>query len=633
MLQSMRSKIKGLVAFFLIALLTIPLALVGVENLFYGNNNVGEAAEVNGTVITEREVQIAIGRERQRLESQLGESVPVDLLADENLRGPAIEALVQRSLLASLAEKGNMTFSTKEVDQTIVTLPDFQVDGKFDPQRFTQIVRSIGHTPSSFRVLLKEDMLVNQVQNAILSSDFITDSEIQRSFGLSRQTRDYAIITLPLGKLPSTITVSDDDILSYYEENKANYLSEEQVSIEYVSLKVSDIERDISVSEDSIRQQYEQIVQDFTASTEREAAHIMIEGDDEAAQQKMATVKEKLAAGDDFAVLAQEYSDDFGSRDNGGNLGSSAGDSFPEDFEKALLTLTEGQVSEAIEIDGATHFIKLLKVIEKIAPSFDEQKSIIESELKRAQAESRFVEDVQSLEELAYNAESLSEVADSLGLTLGTTALFSRTTATDEVLQDKRVLAAAFSDDVVQNGHSSEVLELSSDSVIVLKLVEHKPVRTLTFEEKKKEIVGIIQTERAKAQLALQVKEIRESLDAGSDMAVLAKEKGLSFYNQVGVKRNATDVPLEVLSMVFDLAEPKEGERTVADEYLDNGQYVIVSLRKVTAGNVEELTDVERNSLRNNLSSSVAADEYRAWQDNLRDEGSIEVYRSQSPTL
>jgi peptidyl-prolyl cis-trans isomerase D len=633
MLQSMRSKIKGLVAFFLIALLTIPLALVGVENLFYGNNNVGEAAEVNGTVITEREVQIAIGRERQRLESQLGDSAPLDLLTDENLRASAIESLVQRGVLASLAEKGNMTFSNKDVDQTIVTLPDFQVDGKFDPQRFTQIVRSIGHTPTSFRALLKEDMLVNQIQNAVLSSDFITDSELQRSFGLSRQARDFSIINLPLGKLPSTINVSDDDILSFYEENKANYLSEEQVSVEYIELNVSDIEADVTIDEESIRQQYEQIVQSFTESTEREAAHIMIEGDDDAAQQKIATVKEKLAAGDDFAELAKEYSDDFGSRDNGGNLGTSAGDSFPEGFEKALLTLSEGQVSEAIDIDGATHFIRLIQVIEKTAPTFEEQKSIIASELKRARAEERFVEDVQSLEELAYNAESLAEVADTLALTMGKTALFSRTDTTDEILQDKRVLAAAFSDDVLQKGHSSEVLELSTDRVVVLKLLEHKPVRTLTLEEKSKEIVEHLQTERAKAQLAVQVKDIRDELDSGRTMASVAEEKALSFTKKVGVLRNASDIPLEILSLAFDLQAPKDGEVTVSDQYVDNGQYIIVSLSKVSSGDINALPEAERTSLRVNLSSSTAADEYRAWQDNLREESSISIYRSESPTL
>ena len=633
MLQSMRSKIKGLVAFFLIALLTIPLALVGVENLFYGNNNVGEAAEVNGTVITEREVQIAIGRERQRLSDQLGENAPLDLLSDESLRGSAIESLVQRSVLASLAKEGNMTFSNKEVDQTIVTLPDFQVDGKFDAQRFTQIVRSIGHTPTSFRALLKEDMLVNQVQNAVLSSDFITDSEIQRSFGLSRQTRDFSIVNLPLGKLPSTIDVSDEDVLAHYEANKSSYISEEQISVEYIELSVSDIEADMSVDEERIRQQYEQIVQSFTESTEREAAHIMIEGDDDAAQQKIATVKEKLAAGDDFAELAKEYSDDFGSRDNGGNLGSSTGDSFPEKFEETLLTLSEGQVSDAVTIDGATHFIQLLTVIEKTAPTYEEQKATIESELKRTLAEERFIEDVQSLEELAYNAESLAEVAETLALTHVQTALFSRENATDDILQDKRVLTAAFSDDVVQQGHSSAVLELSTDRVVVLKLIEHQPVRTLTLEEKTKDIVSELKTERAKAQLAVQVKEILNALDTGRTLVSIAEEQNLSFTKQVGIQRNASDVPLEILSLAFDMEKPDEGKVTIADQYIENGQYIIVSLSKVAEGNFSELAEAERTSLRVNLSASTAADEYRAWQDNLREESSISIYRSESPAL
>lgn len=633
MLQSMRNKIKGLVAFFLIGLLTIPLALVGVENFFYGGNNIGEAAEVNDRVISEREVQIAIGRERQRLESQLGDSLPADFLTDENLREPAIEGLIQREILASLAEEGNMTFSDKDVDRMILSLPDFQIDGKFDSQRFIQITRSIGHTPATFRALLKEDMLVNDMQNAILSSDFITPNELNTSVALSRQNRDFGWISLPLGDLPSTIEVSDEDVSAYYEENKTTYLSEEQVAIEYIALSVDDLLEEITVDEESIRQQYQQVVRNFKSSTTREAAHIMIEGDDAAAQEKIAAVTEKLAAGEDFAVLAKEYSDDFGTRDNGGNLGSSTGDGFPEDFEAALLNIKEGEVSAPTVIDNATHFIKLVSLTEKSAPTFESQKLIIEAEIKRTRAEERFVEDVQSLEELSYNAESLAEVADELGLPLGTTGLFSRTNAKDEVLQDQRVVNTAFSTEVTETGHSSPVLELSADSVIVLKSTDYQPVRTLSLEEKQQEIITQLQEERAKTQLSSKVASIKDKLVSGADIEVLVGEEGLSFARHKNVSRNSSDIPLELVSLVFDMPKPEEGKTEVQERYLDNGQYVIVQLTKVAEGDVSALNDTERTSLKGNLSNSIAGDEYRAWQSDLRDQASIEVYRSESSSL
>jgi peptidyl-prolyl cis-trans isomerase D len=633
MLQSMRSKIKGFVAVFIIALLTIPLALIGVENLFSGSTNVGEAAEVDGKVISEREVQLALGRERQRLQAQLGDSLPAEFLSDERLRKPVIEGLIQRSLIASIAEQGEMTFSDQIIDQTIVKLPDFQVEGNFDGQRFIQVIRSIGHTPVSFRALIKEDMLVNQMQRAIVATDFITDDEINRAVALSRQSRDFAWLTLPLGNLAETVVVSDAEISTYYEENKQAYLSEEQVAIEYIELNVSDLEKEFSIDEASIREQYDQVVKNFANISQREAAHIMVEGEDEAAQQKIAELEEKLAANNDFALLASEYSDDFGSRDNGGNLGVSSGDGFPEAFETALLELTEGQISAPIKIDNATHFIKLISLSEKAAPTYDEQKTVIAAELSRARAEEQFVQDVQAIEELAYNAENLQEVGEQLGLPVGKTALFSRIEAKEAILQDSRVVTAAFSPQVVQEGHSSELIELSSDRIVVLKLIEHKPVRILTLEEKKEAILADLQLKKAKDTIALQAASIRVLIDNGTDIATISEQQNIQLSSQLAAQRNTAGVPAELLTSVFEMAQPEKDKVTIAERHLGNGDYVIVSLSNITDGSVDDLAEAERASLRGNLSSSIAGDEYRAWQEQLRIQADINVYSSTYPTL
>jgi peptidyl-prolyl cis-trans isomerase D len=634
MLQSMRNKTKGLVAVFLIGLLTIPLALVGVENLFYGTSTVGEAAEVDGTVITERDVQLAISRERQRLQLQFGENLPADFFTDERLRESVMTSLVQRTLMINIAEKGNMTFSTQEIDKTIVELPIFQLEGNFDQQRFLQSVRNLGHTPASFRALLKNDLLANQMQGAIVSSDFITDKEIDQVVALSRQTRDFSWLTLPLEDLPNTMTISEEEITIHYDSNKAQYLSTEEVAIEYIELSVVAIEKDITIGEAAIQQQYDEIVASYDATTQREASHIMIEGDDEAAQQKIAAVKEKLASGIDFAELASEYSDDFGTRDNGGNLGVSTGDGFPEAFEEALLLLTEGQVSEEVSIDSATHFIKLIALTEKKAPTFDSQKAKIESELKRTQAEEQFIVDVQTLEELAYNAENLEEVAGELGVTAIKTSLFTRDNAStvDAVLQDKRVIDAAFSEQVVQEKHSSDMLTISSDKAVVVKLLEHNPVRTLTLKEKREEILAELQLEKAKEKIAEQAQLLRESLDNGADISTLAEEKGVALSAQTDAQRNAAGVPEELLASVFEMPHPKE-KSVLLERHLDNGDYIIASLSKVSLGNTEELTVEERVSLRTSLSSGIAGDEYRAWQVHLESNADVEIYRSQNSSV
>ncbi|ODS24983.1 hypothetical protein AB835_00305 [Candidatus Endobugula sertula] len=635
MLQTMRNKIKGLVAIFLIGLLVIPLALLGIENLFYKNPYApDDVAEVNGQKITEREVQLALQSERQRLQTQFGTNVPTQLLSDESLRGPVLDRLIHRALIADVAEKGNMTLLDKEIDEIIVKLPDFQVEGKFDSDRFVNLIRSIGYSPATFRAMMRKDMVVNQMKNALLMTDFVTDQEIERAVVLSRQTRDFEWITLALGDLPESMLVSDDEVNEYYESNKQDYLSEEQVAIEYLELRVDQLEKDVTVSDDEVRAQYEQELDSLSKPTEREVAHIMIEGNDDAAQAKMLEVQEKLAAGEDFATLAAKYSDDFGSRDNGGHLGVSTGDVFPAEFEQALLDLKEGDVSEPIVVDDATHFIKLLTLNAYETPSFEKERLRITAELKRIKAEEKFVSDIEILKDLAYNAENLEEVGIELNLPVNKTALFSRSGAKDVILQDSRVLEAAFSDRVVKDGFSSEVLELSTDnSAMVIKMIEHKPVRTLTLEEKKKDITGELKLEKAKARLTEQAVSIRESLDNGTSLSALSEEKGLSLSTQVAAKRHAAGVPQELLNHLFAMPHPDDDQGRIDELSLDNGDYVIVNLTKVTSGDIENLTDDERKSLKTNLASSLAGDEYQAWQSMLREEANVEVYNTETSAL
>lgn len=634
MLQGMRNKLKGIVAIFIVVLLTVPLALVGVEQLFYDNGQVNEVAEVNGRTITEREVYLGLSRERARLQSQFGNSLPADFLSDERLRAPVVEQLIQRQLIASAAEKGKMTFSDAEIDQNILQSPDFQVDGTFDSDRFLQVIRSLGHSPATFRELMRDDLVINQLQRTLISSGFITDDEIERAVALSRQTRDFSWVTLPLGDSADAITLTDEEIASHYEANKADYLSDEQVAIEYIEMKVADIEKGIEVAEDELREEFDRELPNLVQTTQREAAHIMVDGDSDEAKAKIATIQEKLAAGEDFAALAKEYSDDFGSKDNGGNLGivTVGSGTFPDEFESALELLAEGEVSGPVEADSATHFIKLVSLSQEEPPTFEQEKSRIEQTLKRTKAQEQFVSDVQALSELSYNAETLEEVGEQMGLSVGKTGLFARSGGTEAILNDSRVLTAAFSERVLQERYSSDVIDLSEDSVIVIKLVDHKPVRTFTLEEKTADITEELKHEKAKAQIAEQAQSIRQSLSDGGNLEAISEEQELSFSSQLAAERNAADVPAELLEYVFTMAQPQQDQPVFDGMHLQNGDYVVITLSNVTDGSVDALTDEEKTSLKVNLSSRLTGDSYRAWQSLLREQADINVFNA-SPAI
>ena len=626
MLQSMRENMKGTIAFIVVGFLAFILAasLVTLNEPGAGQH-FDDVASVNGSKISERELQIALSQERQRLQQQFGSSLPAEFLSEERLRAPVLQGLIQRSVLLDKANNSHMRVSHQELDALITQMPEFQREGRFDPTLFTQSIRSIGHTPASFRALVEEDVVSSQLNSVFPVSSFITEAELKQLVALSRQTRDFSWITLPLADLPGQMTVSAEEIQAHYDNNKQHYKTEEKVAVEYIELRVSDLEQDIEISPEAIEEQYQQEVNRFQQATEREAAHIMIEGDDTAAQEKLAEVQAKLAAGEDFSALAKTYSDDFGSRDSGGNLGVTRGDSFPDKFEAALAELSPGEVSEPVTIDNAIHIIKLLKLTEKSAPSFADSQGRIAAELKTLQAEQIFLEKLNALKDLSYNADSLAEVAEQLSLSVGKTGLFTRSGGSEPVLSDGRVVSAAFSEQVLSEGYTSDVLELAPDHLVVVNLLEHQAVRTLTLDEKTADISTELKLSKAKQQLAEQAESLQTALASGTSLSTLAKEKQLAINTEKGVTRQSREQPVELVEHVFSLKRPVDKQPLSSSLYLANNDYVLLSLSEVNDAQYEQLSQEEQRSARLSLSRALASHEYRAWQSALVEKAEIEI--------
>ena len=622
MLQAMRNNLKGAIAFFIVLFLAFIMAasLVNLTN-DPNANQYDEVAKVNDRSITDRELRLGILQEQQRLESQFGQSLPAEFLSEDRLRGPVLQRLINSNVLIDKAAQGNMSISDTELDNMLLNAPTFQQDGEFSSELFVQYVRRLGLTPATYRVELRENLLEALLRNTFYTTAFVTPSDLEKTVALSRQERDFDWVSLPLGDLPSQMVVSEEDISAYYEENKSTYLTSEQVNVEFIELNVDDFLSEVIVDEVELQQQYDNEIAQIQIQTEREAAHILIEESD---ADKVSEVQTKLAAGEDFGELAETYSDDFGSRTNGGVLGFTSGDVFPAAFEETLATLAPGEVSEPIEIDGATHFIKLVSVKDTEIPSFEESRSRIETELKTLQAEELYIDKLTLLKDLAYNADSLNEVAETMNVTASTTGLFSRTDRPSPVFNDGRVVDAAFSEQVVQEGFTSDVLELSPKQAVVVNLVEHKPVRTLTLDEKRADILSELQVDKAEAQLLAQLEEQVQALKGGKALLDLAAENNWLVNTEEGVDRDTGSLDSSLRDHVFSMVRPSN-DPIVSTTTLSNGDLALVVLSKVEDGDFSNLTEEEQRNIRLSLAQSASTSEYQAWEQALVSQAEISI--------
>ena len=625
MLQSMRDNLKGTAAIIVAAFFGFIMVIGGID--FFTGASGGSAdrvADVNGEKISNVDLQRAIQNRRSMIESQYGDSVPADLLSDEQLRGPVLQQLVSNAVMRQAAQESGMVMSTAAVDRETVQMPGFQINGQFDQQIYRDGLRRMGYSPASFRQLLEQDMVMQQYAGSIVDSAFTTRADARQIVSVSMEERDFDYVTLSAAPLLSGIEVSDSEIQSYYEGNQASFQRPEQVAVEYIELTPELFAGNIDVADQDIRAQYDQEVKSFQADIRRHAAHILIEENGEVSQQKVQDVEAKLAAGEDFAALANEFSDDIVSREEGGDVGFTSGDVFPEAFEDALSELQVGEVSGPVVTDAGTHFIKLLEVADAEPPTLEERKAAIAAQLRNAEAEREFVGALSRLGDLAYNAESLAGPAEELGVSVQTSPLFSRSGGAG-IASDSKVISAAFSPEVMQDGNSSDVLNLTENHAVVLRVVDHKPAGVKPLDEVRQQIVQRLKRDKASEQLAVRAGEIQQQLESGAAMADVASEHELTLETSDNTRRGGFGVQREITSHVFDLSAPRPGAKVQEHFALPNGDQVVVQLRSVRPGNLDNQSAEQRDALLQQLASMGGSAELAAVQSYLTSQADVEI--------
>lgn len=619
MLQSLRDNSKGVISGILIGFLVIIFAVSGSEALFNFDPTTKSVVSVNGEDITELDIARASNNYKQQMMARYGDSLPADFLSDENIRQPVLENLIQRKVLTQKAHDAGMRISDDYVNQQILSTPQFQgSNGAFDPNVYQQLLRTAGFTPANYKKALAEDSLVNQLTAGVIESSFVTAAELENIVALNFQTRNFTYAVIPAAKVSEGVEVTDAEIEAYYQANPQSFTNPEQVAVDYIDLDVNVLMTGIEVSEEQARQQFEQNVAAFQSQTEREAAHILIENNDEA---KIAEVSEKLAAGADFAELAKTYSDDLGTRDQGGELGFSTGEAFPAEFEGALAGLQVGGVSGPVKTEAGTHFIKLVSERGAEPPSFEEERNRIVDQIKRAEAENQFVNLLERLKDLSYNAENLGEVAEELGLESKNTGLFGRNTGTG-IAADSRFVSAAFSDEVLVENNSSDVIELSTTRAVVLKKTDHQQSYVKPLDEVKEQITATLRNNKIQTLLASSAQELLASVAAGQALAAVAADAGYEVKTVENGERSDASIDREVVRQAFSLAKPQGENPVLASTRTTTGDYAVIALTAVNLGG-QELPAEQKNAIAAQLNNMTGQGEYASYQNLLREKASI----------
>lgn len=623
MLESIRQNLKGTLVVIVIIIFIVPMVISGVGTSFLGSSSAQEAANVDGETISNMTLDRAIRAERNRLLQMGGIDATSPLLEDARLKGVALDRLTRRASLVAAGKRHSMTMSDMTYAQSILEQEAFQTDGSFDEQKFRSLLAQSGLTSSSYKEEVADDLIVRQQILGLEKSAFVSDYEFSQIARLTHQKRSFFSITFPQARVSDRIEITEDDIVEYYESEAERFRVPEKIKLNYLELSLDDLARDVEVDERDVRDQYDAELANFTQENSYTVAHILIE---DASEEKLQAIVQALSSDGDFAALAAEYSDDFATKEQGGMLGVLTPGMFPEAFENAVKGLEPGSVSEPVETEAGTHFIKLVSKTGTEAPSFESRAPEIRRTLAQVAAKERYDLAVDQLGDLTFSSTDLSDAAKSLNLDIQSTAFFDRgATINEGILAFAKVREAAFSDDLKVAGHNSNTLELSPGRTVVLRVSEIKDAYIEPLDDIRAFIqtaLTKIKTEEALGQL---LAEARKKLKAGENPEAYAKQNELQFKQFSLVKRNVSTDDFTTIALAFGAPQPAS-EITYVDGMSASGDKLLVGVTEVVDGAEEDLEQGEKEAIITQLANLNAELELSSYLDTVYASAEVELH-------
>ncbi|MGS0825921.1 SurA N-terminal domain-containing protein [Shewanella sp. 0m-8] len=615
MLEKIREGSQGVIAKSILVLVILSFAFTGVSS-YLGSSTEVAAATVNGEEISNSALEQAYQNERSRLEQQLGDMFAT-LSADDNymqsVKQSVLERLVAEKLLDQNAAELGLRVSDAQVIAAIKAEPAFQTDGHFDNDRYQAILRQLGYQANSFRDMMRTDMTRRQLVATLIGSEFVLPGEAKHLADLQGQTRDIDYKVIDATPFLADISVTDEQIKTYYDSNLGQFIRPEVVSLDYIELDAKDLASDVTVTDADAQAYYDEHQAQYTQAEKRLAAHILVQlgDDDSAAKAKAEAIYKQLQDGADFAEIAKTESEDTFSGEQGGQLDWFEAGVMEPEFDQALFALNKGEYSNVVKTNFGYHIIKALDIQPGAQAPFADVKEKIIAQLQDKQAVDKFYELQQVLADSSYEVpDTLVEAAKDLGVEVQTTAEFTRSNP-PELFSKPELLNEAFSSNVLLDGMNSDVLEVEPNHVVVIRVNTHKAAGTMDLADVRNAIANRLKQEQANEAARKQAQELMTAVEASGVPA--------DFVVQDKLARFAQDVDGAIVNKAFAMAQPtdKPSVDTVA---LANG-YAVVVLKQVNAAEGVDASLLD--ALKQRLSSQYSENDYRAVIATLKAKGEV----------
>jgi peptidyl-prolyl cis-trans isomerase D len=507
MLESIRTAAQSWIAKLVLALISIPFALWGVESYIRTSPGQDSIATVGREKISSAEFSNAVKNQLDQFRAQFGKDIDASLMDNPEMRKSILDQLIDQRLLTTAVKSSNLRVTDAALRDRISGEASFQDNGAFSQARYSTFLQSQGMSATSFEALLRRDIERQQFIGSVAQTGFVATASAQQYLLAAEQSREIAIVNLPVDPLLAKVKITTEQAKAYYDSKSTEFTIPEQVRAEYVEFSIDTLAPTMKVAADDVKAYYDGNSARYVQKEERKSSHILIAAAKDAKDAEKAAAKAKAdallqqvkKAPQTFADVAKKNSQDPGSAANGGDLGFiGRGSGLAAEFEQAMFAGAKDEIVGPVLTEFGYHIIRITDIRPEKGKTLAEVTPEIEGQLKKQAAQKKFAELAEKFSNAAYEqSTSLKAAADIVGATIKQSQWISKGQGGLPPFNNPKLMTAIFNDNVLKDKRNTEAVEVAASSLVAARVLESKPSSLRPFAEVEQGITLRLQREEA----------------------------------------------------------------------------------------------------------------------------------------
>jgi len=439
---------------------------------------------VNDRPVTVRDYTTAYQTQVLNLQSAYGAAIDEQMLRQLGIAQQVLDQLVNNQSVLAEADRLGLRISDAEVAERIQRMPGFRENGQFvGPTRYRQILQlqRPPMQPNEFEQIVREQLLAEKLQAAVTGWTVVSDEDVDQEYRRRNEKVQLEVTVFTADLFRASIQPTDAELAAHFEADPGRYRLPEKRRVRYLAVEADQYRTTVTVTPEEVQARYTANSAVYSTPEQTRARHILfrVEADDEAAVRAEAEgVLARVKAGEDFATLAREYSDDSSSAE-GGDLGYFGRGAMVPEFDEVAWALAPGETSDLVRTSFGFHIIKVEDRRPASTRPLDEVRPQIEEQLRGEKAQAEAMRIAQDMAGAIQTPDDLDRVASEHGLTVRDSGLFAENEALAGLGLAPAVASEVFG---MEQGQVSGLLRTPSAFVFAA-LEEIAPSRVPTLDE------------------------------------------------------------------------------------------------------------------------------------------------------